>query len=77
MVPEEIPLRERVSQVRLADTLDLLNQRRVFRHRLAKRFPIRAAPARDDVVDGRQRVVLRIDMPVDHGVIEPYKTLKV
>jgi hypothetical protein len=53
--------------VRPAQLSDFVGHCRVASQRGAEAFPIRAIAARDNVVDGRQRIFLMIEVSVNHG----------
>ncbi len=66
MVPEMEALRVWVSDVRRADTQNLLAHQRIGQHRRAQGCPVRALAAGDDVVNGSQGEFLVVEVAVVH-----------
>lgn len=67
VLPEVIALGERVSQVGAAHAVYFVQQARVSQNRLSQLGPVIPTAARNDVVDGGERVRWMVKVSVQHG----------
>jgi len=67
--PEVMTLRVRVEELRCADAFDPVEQRRIVESRLSELRPVVPSAPRDDVVDGRGRISLVVQMSVQHKTV--------
>jgi hypothetical protein len=66
--PEVIPLRGSVFGMGERDAKNFLHEGAVFKRNQTQLSPIRALASPDQIVEGGQRVLLMIQMPVQHGL---------
>jgi hypothetical protein len=65
--PEVVPLRVGIGGMCKRDAKNLFHEAAVFKGNLTQLGPVFALAAIDHIVEGRKRVFLMVQVPVQHG----------